>query len=221
MLGFLFNQTGWCLDHSWLTMTGSCAWIARGVNRNGHGGSFLFVPTFSVTLTVKLILKGGEGDLSEVGKINKVILCFNKPINSSSSIPGSKLWYARCAHMFRWCLPQLNSFTKNTDVAQPHWCDNLPPCKSELFLNSCPQRKHGEEFFTPNLCISYIPTHQLRTLPHILPQIHTLSKINTFLPPLTFPYCPGWSLDAQKKLFNYFLASIHCNGRFVYFLGVI
>ena len=78
-------------------MTGSCAWIARGVNRNGHGGSFLFVSTFSVTLTVKLILKGGEGDLFEVGKINKVILCFNKPINSSSSIPGSKLWYGRCA----------------------------------------------------------------------------------------------------------------------------
>ena len=47
------------------------------------GGSFLFVSTFSVTLTVKLILKGGEGDLFEVGKINKVILCFNKPINSS------------------------------------------------------------------------------------------------------------------------------------------
>ena len=104
------------------------------------------------------------------------------------------------ACMLCWCLPQLNSFTKSTDVAeQPHWCDNLPPCKSELFLNSCPQRKHGEEFFTPNLCISYIPTHQLRTLPHILPQIHTLSKINTFLPPLTFPYCPGWSLDAQKS----------------------
>ena len=78
-------------------MTGSCAWIARGVNRNGHGGSFLFVPTFSVTLTVKLILKGGEGDLFEVGKINKVILCFNKPMNSSSSIPGSKLWYGSCA----------------------------------------------------------------------------------------------------------------------------
>ena len=180
-------------------MTGSCAWIARGWTGTAMGGSFLFVSTFSVTLTVKLILKGGEGDLSEVGKINKVILCFNKPMNSSSSILGSKLWYASCAHMFRWCLPQLNSFTKSTDVAQPHWCDNLPPCKSELFLNSCPQRKHGEEFFTPNLCISYIPTHQLRTLPHILPQIHTLSKINTFLPPLTFPYCPGWSLDAQKS----------------------
>ena len=96
---FLFNQTGWCLDQQrvgW-RWQGLVLGLQGGWTGTAMGGSFLFVSTFSVTLTVKLILKGGEGDLSEVGKINKVILCFNKPMNSSSSTPGSKLWYGRCA----------------------------------------------------------------------------------------------------------------------------
>ena len=86
------------------------------------GGSFLFVPTFSVTLTVKLILKGGEGDLFEVGKINKVISCLNKPMNSSSSIPGSKLWYGSCAICMNVSLmPSTVEFIhKEYRFAQPH-----------------------------------------------------------------------------------------------------
>ena len=97
----------------------------------------------------------------------------------------------------RWTLSYIVS-QKENKFAYPIW-NNLSPCESELFFNSCPRWKHREEFFTPNLCIAYIPT-QLCTLPHILPQIHTLSKINTFFASINFPLLPRIEQRCTKKL---------------------
>ena len=40
-------QPNWMMLRSDRMMTGFCAWIVRGLNRNDTGGSFLFVQTFS------------------------------------------------------------------------------------------------------------------------------------------------------------------------------
>ena len=72
-------------------------------------------------------------------------------------------------------------------------------CKSELFFNSCPRWKYREEFFTPNLCIAYIPTHPaVHITTYFTSNSHTFQDKH-FLPPLTFPHCPGLNWDAQKK----------------------
>ena len=72
-------------------------------------------------------------------------------------------------------------------------------CKSELFFNSCPRWKYREEFFTPNLCIGYIPTHPaVHITTYFTSNSHTFQDKH-FLPPLTFPHCPGLSWDAEKK----------------------
>ena len=47
------------------TMTGFCAWVVRGLNRNDTGGEFLFVPTFSCDTNCEINSeRRGRGDLA-------------------------------------------------------------------------------------------------------------------------------------------------------------